>query len=59
MKRMAKKYLVTGLLWSPSQNRYIQPGEVVEFDDEIAKILLKKRVILPAVYKRKAKVTKK
>ena len=56
---MAKKYLVTGLLWSPSQNRYIQLGEIVEFEDEIAKILLRKMVILPAVYKRKAKVTKK
>ena len=56
---MVKKYLVTGLLWSPSQNRYIQPGEIVEFEDEIAKILLRKMVILPAVYKRKAKVIKK
>ncbi len=50
-----KKYEVVGLLWSPSQNRYIQPGEKIELEDEIAKLLLKKKVIKPAVYRRRAK----
>ena len=47
-----KKYEVVGLLWSPSQNRDIQPGETIELDDEIAKLLLKKKVIKPARYRR-------
>ena len=50
-----KKYEAVGLLWSPSQNKYIQPGETIELDDEIAKLLLKKKVIKPAVYRRRAK----
>ena len=48
-----KKYEATALLWSPSQNRYIEIGEQIELDDEIAKLLLKKKVIRPAVYRRR------
>lgn len=50
-----KKYVATGLLWSPSQKRYIEIGEIIDLDDEIAKILLRKKVIKPARYRRKAK----
>ena len=50
-----KKYEAVGLLWSPSQNKYIEIGETIELDDEIAKLLLKKKVIKPAVYRRRAK----
>ena len=50
-----KKYVATGLLWSPSQKKYIQPGEIIDLDEEIAQILLKKKVIKPAVYIRRAK----
>jgi len=41
------------MLWSPSGNRYIQPGEVIELDDDIALLLLKKDVIEPAQRSRK------
>lgn len=51
---MAKlKYSVKVMLWSPSGNRYIQPGEVIELDDDIALLLLKKDVIEPAQRSRK------
>ena len=52
---MAKKYVATGTLWSPSQNRQIEIGEIIDLDDEIAKILLAKKVIKPAVIIRKVK----
>jgi len=45
----------TDLLWSPSQKRYIQPGETIALPDELAKKLLNKRVIRPAVFKRNSK----
>lgn len=45
------KYQATGLLWSPSQNRTIQIGEVIDLDDEIARKLLALDVIEPAVLK--------
>ena len=54
-----KKYEATTLLWSPSRNKYLQPGEVIELEDEIAKVLLAKKAIKPAVYKRKARAKKK
>lgn len=44
---MGRKYQVIQLLWSPSQNRYIQIGEIVELEDDIAKILLQKDCIKP------------
>ena len=50
-----KKYVATGILWSPSQNRQIEIGEIIDLDDEIAKILLAKKVIKPAVIIRKVK----
>ena len=53
-----KKYQAVGLLWSPSQNKYIQPGETIELEDEIAKLLMKKKVIKPARYRRGAKKKK-
>jgi transcriptional accessory protein Tex/SPT6 len=46
---MGSKWVVLRLLWSPSQNRYVQPGEVVELGDAIARKLLKIDVIKPAV----------
>ena len=52
---MAKKYVATGVLWSTLQNRQIEIGEIIDLDDEIAKILLAKKVIKPAVIIRKVK----
>ena len=49
------KYKVLSLLWSPSQSKYLEPGEVVEFGDEIGMMLLNKGVIEPAKYSRKSK----
>lgn len=54
-----KKYEATALLWSPSQKKYLQPGEIIELEDEIAKVLMAKKAIKPAVYKRKARAKKK
>ena len=54
-----KKYEATALLWSPSQKKYLQPGEIIELEDEIAKVLLAKKAIKPAVYRRLAKAKKK
>jgi hypothetical protein len=51
---MGKLYEATAILWSPSRNEYVMPGEKIEIDDELAEILLRKKVIKPAVYKRKA-----
>jgi len=53
------KYEALGLLWSPSKNKFIQPGETIELEDEIAKILLRKRVIRPARYIPKKRARKK
>lgn len=44
------KYQATQLLWSPSANRYIRPGEEIELEGEFEKILLDKNCIKPAVY---------
>ena len=44
---MANVYEVTQLLWSPKGNRYIQIGELIELEDDIAKILLRKDCIKP------------
>ena len=48
------KYRALTLLWSISQNRYIQPGELVEMDseDKTTKILLKKNCITIAEFKK-------
>lgn len=46
------KYEVLTTLWSPSQNKYFNPGEEVELDDDIALLLLKKDAIKPAVLRR-------
>ena len=54
-----KKYVAMGLLWSPSQKKYIEIGEIIDLDDEIAKILLDKKVIKPAVIIRKAKTVRR
>jgi hypothetical protein len=54
-----KKYQAVELLWSPSQKKYLHPGEVIELEDDIAKVLLAKKAIKPAVYRRKAKAKKK
>lgn len=47
------KYEVLTKLWSPSQNKDIEPGESVELDDDIAILLLKQKCIKPAVISRK------
>lgn len=47
------KYEVLSKLWSPSQNKYYDPGETIELDDDIAILLLQKRCIKPAVISRK------
>lgn len=46
---MVSKYEVIQLIWSPGQSRYIHIGEVIELEDNIAKILLKKDCIKPYV----------
>jgi len=46
-------YEVLSKLWSPSQNKDIEPGEVVDLDDDIAILLLKQKCIKPAVISRK------
>lgn len=48
------KYEVLSKLWSPSQNKYFDPGEVVDLDDDIALLLLKQKCIKPAVIRRKS-----
>ena len=50
------KYEVVTLLWSPSLNAYITPGAKIELDDELAKVLLEKQCIKPAVFRRVNKV---
>ena len=47
------RYKVLDLLWSPSRNQYIEPGEVVELGDAIAGVLMGKGVVEPARYSRK------
>ena len=47
------KYEVLSKLWSPSQNKYFDPGESIELDDDIALLLLKQKCIKPAVISRK------
>lgn len=42
-------YEVINLLWSPSQGRYIGPGEEIELDDDAAQILLDGGNVKPAV----------
>ena len=49
------KYIVLSLIWSKSKKKYIYPGEEYECSDEAATVLLKKNVIKPAEYKRRAK----
>lgn len=44
------KYRVLKLLWSPSQSRYVHPGETMELGEEIAVILLQKGCVEPAKY---------
>lgn len=39
------------LLLSPPQGRYIEPGEVIELDDDTARILLACGAVKPAEYK--------
>lgn len=46
---MADLWVVVKPLWSPSQNKTIQPGEVVEMSGEIVDRLLKKECIKPAI----------
>jgi len=43
-------YEVTGRLWSGSQSKYIEVGEIVELDDELARVLLEKKAVKPAVF---------
>ncbi len=46
------KYEALSRLWSYSQNREYQPGEIVELDDAMARILFEKDCIQPAEYRR-------
>jgi hypothetical protein len=52
------KWVVTGTIYFPDQNRYYQPGEIITLDDVGARILLNKQVIKPAEYKREIKMQK-
>ena len=47
------KYKVLSLLWSPSRGEYIEPGAVVELDDEIGGVLMGKGVVEPAKFWKK------
>jgi len=42
------KYQAINLLWSASSGRYIEPGEVIELDDEAGRILLESGNVKPA-----------
>lgn len=42
------KWLVLKRLWSISQGKYIEPGEIVEISDAGALVLLAKECIKPA-----------
>jgi hypothetical protein len=43
------KWRVLSRLYSPSQNRYYERGEMIALDGEISQILLEKRCITPWV----------
>ena len=49
-------YEAINLLWSPSQGKYINPGETIKLDGEIEKILLESGNVKPATieYKKPA-----
>ena len=47
------RYKVLSLLWSPSRNEYLEPGEVVDLDDGIGGVLMNKGVVEPAIYRTK------
>ena len=42
-------YEVVNLLWSPSQERYVQPGELIWLEGEIEAVLLEAGHVKPAV----------
>jgi hypothetical protein len=52
------KYTVLKRLWSESKKIYIEPGETYECSDEDAIILLRKKCIKPAEYKRRRYIKK-
>jgi len=47
------KYVTKTLLWSPSQKRFIQKGEIIEMDENMQTtiVLLKKGAIDVAIHK--------
>ena len=47
------KYMTKTLLWSPSQKRFIQKGEIIEMDENMQTtiVLLKKGAIDVAIHK--------